>query len=181
MLLSLKPHPDSPAGPVSGLEVEVTPRPFNVLELRYRLAGSMAEIAFPPMARGRADQLWKHTCFELFIREAGQDGYVEFNFASSMQWAAYRFDGYRAGMRNADEFETLELTAGGRPGVFELRVALDLSGVVGEAADWSLALAAVVETKAGETSLWALEHPSGKPDFHHPEGFALALSAADRS
>ena len=48
MLLSLKPHPDSPAGPVSGLEVEVTPRPFNVLELRYRLAGSMAEIAFPP-------------------------------------------------------------------------------------------------------------------------------------
>ena len=180
MLLTLKPHPDSPAGPASALEVEVTPRPFNVLELRYRLSGVTSEISFPPPARGRIDELWKHTCFELFIRQAGQDGYLEFNFSPSMQWAAYRFDGYRAGMRIADDFETLDLTAGGRPGIFELRVALDLRGVMDEGADWSLALAAVIEDKAHETSLWALDHPAGKPDFHHADSFALSLPAADR-
>lgn len=181
MLLSLKPHPDSPAGAVTALEVDVLPRPFNVLELRYRLAGRMAEIAFPPFARGRADELWKHTCLEVFIRQAGQDGYHEFNFAPSTQWAAYRFDGYRAGMRNADAFETLELTAGGRPGIFELRVSLDLRGVIDPAADWNLALAAVVEEKTGGKSYWALAHPAGDPDFHHADGFALTLAAADRS
>ena len=179
-MLTLKPHPDSPAGPVTGVEVDVTPRPFNVLELRYRLAGAMSEIALPPTARGRADELWKHTCLELFIRETGQEGYMEFNFAPSMQWAAYRFDGYRAGMRAADEFGALDLAAGGRPGILELRVALDLGGVVDEGVDWSLALAAVIEDKAGKASFWALNHPAGKPDFHHAEGFAFSLPVADR-
>jgi hypothetical protein len=179
MLLTLKPHPDSPAGPVTGLEVEVTPRPLNVLELRYSLAGRTSEIAFPPRGHGRADDLWRHTCLELFIRQAGQDGYVEFNFAPSTQWAAYRFDGYRAGMRVADEFKTLDMAGGGRSGLFELRVAIDLDGVVDPGADWTIALAAVIEDRAGALSYWALNHPAGNPDFHHPEGFTFTLPATD--
>src|SRR2546422_3089437 len=32
----------------------------------------------------------------------------------------------------------------------------------------SLALAAVVGDENGALSYWALKHPPGKPDFHHP-------------
>lgn len=39
----------------------------------------------------------------------------------------------------------------------------------------SLALAAVVEDEDGALSYWALRHPPGKPDFHHPDAFALQL------
>jgi hypothetical protein len=35
-------------------------------------------------------------------------------------------------------------------------------------------LAAVVETTRG-ISYWALHHPADKPDFHHPDSFALRL------
>jgi hypothetical protein len=28
---------------------------------------------------------------------------------------------------------------------------------------------------SGALSYWALRHPPGKPDFHHPAGFALEL------
>ncbi len=38
-----------------------------------------------------------------------------------------------------------------------------------------LALSAVVEDREGRLSYWAMRHPPGRPDFHHPEGFALAL------
>jgi len=38
-----------------------------------------------------------------------------------------------------------------------------------------LALAAVVEDERGMLSYWALRHPAGKPDFHHPDAFALEL------
>ena len=38
-----------------------------------------------------------------------------------------------------------------------------------------LALSAVIEHLDGRISYWALRHPPGKPDFHHPQGFALEL------
>jgi hypothetical protein len=38
-----------------------------------------------------------------------------------------------------------------------------------------LALSTVVEDEHGRLSYWALRHPPGKPDFHHPDAFALDL------
>jgi hypothetical protein len=38
-----------------------------------------------------------------------------------------------------------------------------------------LALAAVLEDRDGRLSYWALEHPSERPDFHHPNSFVLEL------
>jgi hypothetical protein len=34
----------------------------------------------------------------MFLRERAQHAYYEFNFAPSLQWAAYRFRGYKSGM-----------------------------------------------------------------------------------
>jgi len=34
------------------------------------------------------------------------------------------------------------------------------------------------EETNGRLSYWALAHPPGKPDFHHPDCFALELPAA---
>ena len=42
-----------------------------------------------------------------------------------------------------------------------------------------LALAAVVEETSGALSYWALRHPPGAPDFHHADGFVLALEPPD--
>ena len=36
---------------------------------------------------------------------------------------------------------------------------------------------AVIEENDGRLSYWALRHAPGKPDFHHPEAFALELPA----
>ncbi len=43
--------------------------------------------------------------------------------------------------------------------------------------DWQIGLSAVIEEKAGAMSYWALNHPPGKPDFHHKDCFALTLPA----
>jgi hypothetical protein len=43
----------------------------------------------------RADDLWRTTCFELFIQAEGESGYREWNFAPNGSWAAYDFSGYR--------------------------------------------------------------------------------------
>jgi hypothetical protein len=44
-----------------------------------------------------------------------------------------------------------------------------------------LALCAVIEEESGMLSYWALNHPPGKPDFHHPDSFALEIGPPNPS
>ena len=45
--------------------------------------------------------------------------------------------------------------------------------------DWQMGLSAVLEETDGTKSYWALAHPPGAPDFHHPDCFALDIPAPD--
>src|SRR6202007_955064 len=104
MRQALRLHPDSVCAAAIGVEVEVArPRAGHLL-LRYIVTGTTGALRLPPTAApARADELWRHTCFEAFVRVASDAEYYEFNFAPSTQWAAYHFSGYRAGLRVATE------------------------------------------------------------------------------
>ena len=47
--------------------------------------------------------------------------------------------------------------------------------------DWRAGLSAVIQAADGAISYWALAHPPGDADFHHPAGFALDVSAPPRA
>ena len=167
MRLPLIPHPTcSPAGLT--LEVEAR-RAGRVLSLEYVVAGPVEMVRWPQAAaRARTDELWRTTCFEAFVRTA--DGYVEYNLSPSGAWAAYRFDGYREGMRRLEITAPFIVTRMA-PGRFGLTVDVDLP----EDATDAVGLTAVVEGVGGAIAYWALAHPSDKPDFHHSDSFALEL------
>lgn len=171
----LKRHPESQGG--LGLRVEAqTLRTRSELQLLYRVQGVISEIEIPPAtASERADELWLHTCFEVFARTP-DGGYAEFNFAPSTRWAAYRFGAYRSGMAPADVAPP-RIQPAVRQDDYELSVELDLAGglAMPPAEPWRLALSAVIEDRQGRRSYWALAHPPGKPDFHHPDSFVLDL------
>jgi len=96
-------HPDTPARAVNG--VFVTHVWLNAAEWRFDftvLAPPSALKVPAPTAPARAYGLWKHTCFEVFLMDPNDGSYLEFNFAPSGEWAAYRFDGYRKGMRELE-------------------------------------------------------------------------------
>ena len=124
----------------------------------------------------RADELWKTTCFELFCTKPGLAGYYEFNFSPSFEWAAYAFDGYRTGMQKLPAEEP-EITIGPAGGLFFLAAEPWPADLVRDAT--RLALSAVIEEVDGTKSYWALKHPPGAPDFHHPDCFALELPAPE--
>jgi hypothetical protein len=178
MRFQLHPHPDTPSRAVSGIEVEAQ-RQGALLLLRYRAGGDVGRILIPePADPERTDELWRHTCFEAFLRAAG-GGYYEFNFAPSSEWAAYRFSGHRQGMAGLP-LDAPEIEARADDGVFDVKVSLDLSGLpkLSAAARWTMALTAIIEETDGTKSYWALAHPSGQPDFHHSDGFTAQLPAA---
>jgi hypothetical protein len=170
MRVALKPHPDSRPAAVSAIDVDVA-REGGVLRLKYRATGRIGELLVPaPAEFERADGLWKETCFEAFVM--GEGGrYCEFNFAPSSRWAAYAFDGYRAGMRDFELAPHYVETATG-PDWFELIAA----ATPGEAGAWRVGLSAVIEETNENKSYWALAHAPGKPDFHHADAFVLELA-----
>lgn len=171
----LRAHPGSRSQAGAVVEAEVT-RQRTTLSLRYIVSGN--DVLLPPLATSaRADELWRHTCFEAFIRATSGEGYYEFNFAPSTQWAVYRFTGYRTGMRVVGEIETPELTVRSENGRFELRASIVLAGLsdLPLAQPWKIGLSAVIEDSAGHLSYWALAHPMGRADFHHPDCFCLEL------
>lgn len=173
MRLPLIPHQTtSPSGLT--LDVEVRRRD-RVLSLEYTLAGAVETVGWPEEAvRARTNELWRATCFEAFVRtEAG--GYVEYNLSPSGAWAAYRFDGYREGMRDL-EMPAPFIVTRSAPGRFVLTADVALPEDAVGAAGLKTGLAAVIRGVDGAIGYWALAHPSDKPDFHHPDSFALDLT-----
>lgn len=129
----------------------------------------------PPFAgRGRADELWRTTCFELFLRPEGGGGYVELNLSPSERWAAYDFAGYRAEMaeRPASREPDCTMRLGTNFAIFDAAIPRDVLPALPAAANF----AAVIEERDGTISYWALAHPAAKPDFHDPACFAATLA-----
>jgi hypothetical protein len=167
LLARLMPHPETPSPFVDEVEVQLG-RDGLLLWLRYTVGGDSSAIAWPaPAAPARADDLWRHTCFEVFVTT--DDGYVEYNLSPSGQWASYRFDGPRMGMRAADEVAAVL----GMDGAFD-QAALE-ARIELPPGSHRLGLSCVIEDRSGAFSYWALVHPSAKPDFHHPDSFILEL------
>jgi len=174
MTFELSRHPDTPSDVVGKVDVAVHRGRPESLVLTCWLVGDMNRIGLPAVVGpSRGDELWKHTCYELFI-QAEDGGYYEFNFSPSLQWAAYQFGGYRSGMRSVDPIAITGLGVRVETGGFGGHATVDLSGLPGLelASPLRIGLSAVIEESDGRKSYWALAHPPGKPDFHHPIAFA---------
>lgn len=181
MRQALKLHPDSLCLAATHIEVDVALPRAGSLVLCYFVTGDISDLRIPSVtAVARTDELWQHTCFEAFVRASPDAGYYEFNFAPSAQWAAYRFDGYRSGMRVATGISAPRIEVQSSQECYMLRASLELGRLssLPHTAAWRLGLSAVIEETNGRKSYWALAHPPGKPDFHHSDCFVLELSAA---
>lgn len=184
MRQALRIHPDSRCLAASRIEVDIARPCSGALALRYLVTGAIGDLYMPPVtAPARADGLWRRTCFEAFVRPTPGEAYFEFNFAPGGQWAAYRFSGYRTGMSFVSEITAPRVEVRTTAECCEVRVALELDRLAGLPSDaaWRLGLSAVMEEANGRKSYWALTHPAGNADFHHCEGFAHELPAAEPS
>ena len=148
------------------------------LAVRFVLDAEMAQVVLPPLRPSvRTDELWRHTCFEVFVGLPDSEAYCELNFSPSTEWAMYGFVAYRRGMT------PLEVRRPPRVAVRPMGRGLVLEAVT-HLAELPMPLpgsplragaAAIIEEKDGRLTYWALTHPSALPDFHHRLGFVLQV------
>ncbi len=174
---TLRPFKETGEGAVRGIRGQIS-RLCGGLEVSYILEGELERLRVPKRRTPRfADELWRRTCFELFVARKGQPQYHEFNFSPSGEWAVYAFSRYR---------ERVSLDAKGEPaalnprislhrsaGKLELDATVRLGRLSAHQAGIRLGLSAVVEEEDGSLSYWAIKHPLAQPDFHHSDAFVL--------
>lgn len=174
--VSLQLHPNSICNAIVSIEVDVS-IVQDALRLQYRFIGDRSRLLLQARSPAeRADFLWRHTCCEAFLGRAAAPDYLEFNFAPSSQWAAYRFSGHRRDMATA-EVPTPQISVSAASEPFALQAAVFSADPFAISAYDRLGLACVLEETSGRLSYWALAHPPGKPDFHDPSALRLDLAS----
>jgi hypothetical protein len=166
-------HEHTPEPRVRAIQVSAALTDAGALALSYRLSGELERLAIPAAALPeRSEGLWRHTCFEAFVIGDAAPAYREFNFSPAGAWQAYAFAAYRQGGPLAEA--TAPRIVQETNGSLSLQVLLPQHDLP-PGRRLRLGLCAVIEAAAGGLSYWALRHPPGRPDFHHPDCFALEL------
>ncbi|WP_405710588.1 MULTISPECIES: DOMON-like domain-containing protein [unclassified Streptomyces] len=167
---SLRPFTPSGFGIVRALDVQVEEPVQGTFTLRYTLYADLSRLRIPATRSPRhTDELWKHTCFEMFVRKWPDSlAYYELNVSPSTEWALYTFDDYHQNGAQVHLSTPPRVHFTREPDRLHLDVRLDMHGLPHAR---RMALSAVVEDDNGDLSHWALKHVSPKPDFHHPDSF----------
>ena len=165
-------HPDTPCEAMHNLAASISWERHGLLRVHYRLEGDIASLVIPHAAApNRTDGLWQHLCLELFLTDGWCEAYREYNFSPSGEWAVYDFADYRQGMTDVG-LAAPNISVKVDRDILECDVLTQCGFSTGR-----IGLSAVIEEKNGMKSYWALAHPAGKPDFHHPACFAAELPA----
>ena len=171
-------------GPVPDIGISGSiDRRANMISIGYALRGDLSELAIPARVAvpRRKDLLWEDTCLELFLGVKGSADYREFNLSPAGHWNVYRFASCREGMREEPAFASLPFDVRIEPGTLRLSLDLDIGTMVPAGKTLDAAVCAVVKTRTGDVSHWALAHPGPRPDFHRRDGFTLEIPMAPRS
>ena len=176
MQLTLVPHSSTPPAQPLKLWASVEhSAAFGVsatVNIWFGIGAPARRFVLPEQPAERADGLWRTTCFEAFLRAAGESAYREWNFAPSGAWAAYDFTRRRQEMAEAEVDAPPYIRMEDNLTWWTLGATISVE----TGPRWELGLSAVLEEQDGTKSYWALAHPNpAKPDFHHPDCFVARL------
>lgn len=138
------------------------------LDVSFLVSGPVSRIHLPTLSHQPLFQqdLWKHTCFEIFIKQQNSPRYWEWNFSPSGDWWNQSFEAYRKASANNQlapplhtEFFKCER---------ELRLA---ASILLPCESPEVLVAAILFFEGGQPTYWAKSHPRSEPDFHAPKGF----------
>jgi len=161
-------HPDTPPGAIHTVDAELRRVPGGVVAT-FHAVGDTTQLVMPsPVTPARTDDLWRTTCFELFVGGEGET-YREFNLSPSGAWAAYGFDGHRNGRRDIDVRIEIETSMNHKSLIVTAKIESEFPDPA------PVGLTAVIEERDGLLRYWATTFAPGEPDFHAAATRSLLL------
>lgn len=158
----------------------------SILTLNFFVDDSHDELEdFYPLTIGENDtkvcpseDLWKSTCFEIFLKNRESADYYEFNFNSKGDWNLFYFSNYRERHKNLENVVDVSLVIEKNLNRTILIYRFDLKKLEHLKIPCQINISSVIKTKA-EISYWSQKHNGTKPDFHDPENFSLKMNYSE--
>jgi hypothetical protein len=167
---------DAPNLTISG----AVERRNNLFTIHYKVSGDLGEVFLPSSKTNpaRKDELWRMTCFELFLAVKESPGYWEFNMSPSGDWNVYVMDAYRqVNMREETRIKQLQFQTQMDLNCLSLQAEIDLNSILQNEQAVEAGITSVVQLDTKRESYWALVHPQANADFHLRDSFLFEFNA----
>ena len=113
----------------------------------------------------RADELWRATCFEMFIKNSNSKKYWELNIAPNGSWNFYRFSDYKKDRQEESRVLTPKVLFKQERDEVSVNVEVDFTEkLFDESVDFNLAL--ILLDIEGKRHFYTLNPKEGVADFH---------------
>lgn len=132
--------------------------------LKITLTGDISEVS---LSESDHEELWRHTCFELFIRDRHGEGYEEINCSPGGRFSRTYLSSYR-NVHSVREFHTAPDIICSRQGD-SCEYAICFAGI--DIVQGEIAVAVITADDRGTRRFWGMNHRGDIPDFHHDDNF----------
>jgi hypothetical protein len=146
----------------------------NLINLSFSILGDISKIIIPNTEftkdYKRKDDLWKTTCFELFLASKTSKSYSEINVSSSYEYNIYSFTDYRKNMQLENNLSIKNIKKDISSNLLNLTFSIESKNKI-NIEDLIINITSVVESTNNEIEYWAINHLEDKADFHNLVNF----------
>ena len=137
------------------------------VKVEYKVTGELNNYIFEEASKQkRANELWKSTCFELFIAPKEKLNYWELNISPSTKWNLYTFDNYKELMREEKNISipNIEITQREDGYILSCEVYFDIEEFSPK--DNNFNLAVILLDKKEVRHFYSINRKDGVVNFH---------------
>jgi hypothetical protein len=135
------------------------------IRTHFEITGEIENYLFDEQeTEKREDELWKRTCFELFIANNKSSQYYELNLSPSTEWNFYTFDDYKKNMREERSISLPSISFHHNKESYSISVIFDLKKELLDSISFNLAV--ILLDKNNIRHFYSINRKDGQVDFH---------------
>ena len=169
----LKNHNKEEKNIVVEVSLEIKQKRVNI---EYRVTGEIDNYIFETFMESealmrlkssspiRANNLWKSTCFELFIAPKENLNYWELNISSSTKWNFYAFDSYKENMREERDISIPNIEIVQKENLYFISCEFNLREIIPKQSNFNLAV--ILLDRNCVRHFYSINRKGGVVDFH---------------
>ena len=138
----------------------------NRLKVNYEIRADVSQYNFLKKTKQqRVDELWRDSCFEIFIANRSSDEYYEINTSPSTEWNAYHFKSYKEKMNKSYIFSMPSIKNQQLANRYNFSFEMSFQEGIFEK-ELLINLAVILLDREGVRHFYSINRRKGSPDFH---------------
>jgi len=143
----------------------------NTIKASFEITGDISNYIFNhPSRQTRKNELWKETCFELFLAHKNSSEYYEANISPSTEWNFYNFSDYKTDMKEKKDIYAPLISSVKMVDKYSISFEFEFNAI---RSNLSFNLCVILLDKEGIRDFYSIHRKKENVDFHDREYWSL--------